>query len=75
MPRVQLRHEDPREAAHARAILLPRCFGDLRIESGDDLFQDRPTIVVEVLSQKLAESTEGEKKDAYLTIPSLFAYL
>jgi Uma2 family endonuclease len=42
---------------------------------GDDSFQDRPTIIFEVLSQKTRRIDEGEKKDAYLTIPTLFAYV
>lgn len=41
----------------------------------DDSFQDRPVVVVEVLSNKTRRIDEGEKKDAYLTIPTLAAYL
>ena len=41
----------------------------------DDSFQDQPVIIVEVLSRKTRRIDEGEKKDAYLTIPSLHAYL
>jgi Uma2 family endonuclease len=40
-----------------------------------DSFQDDPAIVVEVLSQPTRRIDEGEKKEAYLTIPSLFAYV
>jgi Uma2 family endonuclease len=40
-----------------------------------DVFQDEPTIVVEVLSQSTRRIDEGEKKDAYLTIPSLAVYI
>jgi Uma2 family endonuclease len=40
-----------------------------------DSFQDRPSVVAEVLSRKTRRIDEGEKKDAYLTIPSLFVYL
>lgn len=38
-------------------------------------FQDSPSVVVEVLSRRTRRIDEGEKKDAYLTIPSLVAYL
>jgi Uma2 family endonuclease len=41
----------------------------------DDLFQDEPTVIVEVLSRETRRTDEGEKKDAYLTIPALVAYL
>lgn len=40
-----------------------------------DSFQDEPTVVVEVLSRRTRRIDEGEKKDAYLTIPSLGVYL
>src|SRR5438067_827114 len=40
-----------------------------------DSFQDRPAALVEVLSRKTRRVDEGEKKDAYLTIPSLKVYL
>ncbi|MCI0357409.1 MAG: Uma2 family endonuclease [Planctomycetaceae bacterium] len=41
----------------------------------DDSFQDDPVVIVEVLSKKTRRIDEGEKKDAYLTIPTLAAYL
>lgn len=37
-------------------------------------FQDQPAIIFEVLSKKTRRIDEGEKKDAYLTIPSLSVY-
>ena len=40
-----------------------------------DSFQDQPAAVVEVLSQRTRRIDEGEKKDAYLTIPSLDFYI
>jgi Uma2 family endonuclease len=40
-----------------------------------DSFQDEPAVLVEVLSNRTRRIDEGEKKDAYLTIPSLCAYL
>ena len=39
-----------------------------------DSFQDEPFAIVEVLSQDTRRIDEGEKKDAYLTIPSLCVY-
>jgi Uma2 family endonuclease len=41
----------------------------------DDSFQDDPAMIVEVLSRATRRIDEGEKKDAYLTIPSLSVYL
>ncbi len=41
----------------------------------DDSFQDDAAVIVEVLSKSTRRIDEGEKKDAYLTIPSLFAYV
>lgn len=40
-----------------------------------DAFQDHPAVIVEVLSASTRRTDEGEKKDAYLAIPSLKAYL
>ncbi len=40
-----------------------------------DSFQDEPTVVVEVLSHRTRRIDKGEKREAYLTIPSLGAYL
>jgi Uma2 family endonuclease len=38
------------------------------------LFQEEPAVIFEVLSRKTRRIDEGEKKDAYLTIPSLSVY-
>jgi Uma2 family endonuclease len=40
-----------------------------------DSFQDDPAVLFEVLSRGTRRIDEGEKKDAYLTIPSLMAYV
>ncbi len=40
-----------------------------------DSFQDEPAVLVEVLSNRTRRTDEGEKRDAYMTIPSLGAYL
>jgi Uma2 family endonuclease len=41
----------------------------------DDTFQDLPTVLVEVLSDSTRRTDEGEKREAYLTIPTLKVYL
>jgi Uma2 family endonuclease len=41
----------------------------------DDPFQDEPAVLCEVLSRSTRRIDEGEKKDVYLTIPSLAVYL
>jgi len=40
-----------------------------------DPFQDEPVVLVEVLSSQTRRLDEGEKKDAYFTIPSLAVYI
>ena len=40
----------------------------------DDSFQDEPAAIFEVLSRSTRRIDQGEKKDAYLTIPSLGVY-
>ena len=41
----------------------------------NDSFQDEPVVLVEVLSSSTRHLDEGEKKDAYLAIPSLSVLL
>jgi len=41
----------------------------------DETFQDHPVVVAEVLSPGTRRIDEGEKREAYLTIPSLRVYL
>jgi Uma2 family endonuclease len=40
-----------------------------RPNAPDDSFQDEPAVIVEVMSDATRRIDEGEKKDAYLTIP------
>ena len=40
----------------------------------EDSFQDQPVVLFEVLSRRTRRIDEGEKKDAYLAIPSLRVY-
>jgi Uma2 family endonuclease len=42
--------------------------------SPDDSYQDEPVALFEVLSKRTRRLDEGEKKDAYLTLPSLKVY-
>lgn len=46
-----------------------------RPNAQDDSYQDEPVVIVEIISRSTRRTDEGEKKDAYLTIPSLSAYL
>jgi Uma2 family endonuclease len=41
----------------------------------NDSFQDNPVVIAEVLSAATRRTDEGEKRDAYLTIPTLTAYV
>ncbi len=40
-------------------------------KSGDTLYQERPVVIVEVLSESTRRTDLGEKRDAYLAIPTL----
>jgi len=40
----------------------------------EDSFQDDPAVIFEVVSKGTRRTDEGEKKDAYLTIPSVMVY-
>jgi Uma2 family endonuclease len=40
-----------------------------------DVFQDFPSVIVEVCSESTRRIDDGEKRDAYLTIPSLTHYI
>src|SRR5262249_9108779 len=40
-----------------------------------DSFQDEPAVIIEVLSRRTRRIDEGEKRDAYLMIPSLSVYV
>jgi Uma2 family endonuclease len=42
-----------------------------QLNSGTDHYQERPALVLEVPSESTRRTDMGEKKDAYLTIPSL----
>ncbi|HWB01108.1 MAG TPA: Uma2 family endonuclease [Pirellulales bacterium] len=46
-----------------------------RSNAPHETFQDEPRVIVEVLSRSTRRIDEGEKKDAYLMIPSLAVYL
>ncbi len=40
-----------------------------------DVFQDLPSVIVEVFSESTRRIDDGEKREAYLTIPSLTHYI
>jgi len=46
-----------------------------RLNPQRDSFQDDPAVIFEVLSKRTRRIDEGEKKDAYLTIPTLSVYV
>ncbi len=46
-----------------------------RPNPGSDTFQDEPAVIVEVISGRTRRLDEGEKKEGYLKLPSLSAYL
>lgn len=65
--RVRLRGEVRFYYADALVTCKPNAPGET--------FQDHPSVLVEVLSESTRRIDEGEKRDAYLSIPSLTHYL
>jgi len=59
---------------HQTRFYYPEAMIVCRPNPDDDSFQDEPAVIFEVLSRKTRRIDEGEKKDAYLTIPSLHVY-
>ncbi len=43
--------------------------------AGDETFQDNPVVIVEVISESTRRVDEYEKRESYLTINSLRAYI
>jgi Uma2 family endonuclease len=43
--------------------------------AGDETFQERPVVIAEVVSEATRRIDEGEKREAYFSIPTLAAYL
>jgi Uma2 family endonuclease len=43
--------------------------------AADESFQDKPVVIAEVVSEATRRVDEGEKREAYLAIPTLSAYL
>jgi len=43
--------------------------------SGNDIFGDNPVVIIEVLSDSTRRTDEGEKRDNYLSIPTLQTYI
>lgn len=60
---------------HHQRFYYPDVSVVCRPNSPQDSFQDEPVVVVEVLSPSTRRVDEGEKKEAYLAIPSLSVYL
>lgn len=63
-----------RLASHTR-FYYPDVSVICRPNPPNDSFQDEPAVIVEVLSRKTRRIDAGEKKEAYVTIPSLGVYL
>lgn len=63
-----------RLATHVR-FYYPDVSVICRPNAPHESFQDEPVVIIEVMSSGTRRIDEGEKKDAYLTIPSLGVYL
>jgi Uma2 family endonuclease len=62
-------------AASGTSFYYPDAMVVCEPNPGNSVYEDRPVIVVEVLSDSTRRQDSYEKRDAYLTIPSLKAYL
>ncbi len=60
---------------HGIRFYYPDAFVVCHSNPPDDTFQDAPVVILEVTSPATRRIDLGEKKDAYLTIPTLAAYL
>lgn len=61
--------------AKRRRFYYPDAIVVCRPNPQTDSFQDEPVVICEVISKKTRRQDEGEKKDAYLTLPSLSVYV
>ncbi len=60
---------------HGIRFYYPDAFVVCHPNPPDDTFQDAPVVILEVTSPSTRRTDLGEKKDAYLAIPTLAAYL
>src|SRR5712675_1884525 len=82
-PRLRGRHCRPYNSDTKIRVRLPNqvrfYYPDVSVicrpNPQEDSFQDEPGVLFEVLSRATRRQDEGEKKDAYLTIPTLGVYV
>lgn len=67
--KVRIRYPDHTRMDYPDAVVV--CEGN----PDNDHFQDRPVVIVEVLSDSTRRADLGEKRDAYLTISSLKVFM
>jgi Uma2 family endonuclease len=72
--KIRVRLADNKMPTHWR-FYYPDTSVVCRQNPADESFQDEPAVIVEVLSKATRRIDGGEKKDAYLTIPSLCVYV
>ncbi len=60
---------------HGIRFYYPDAFVVCHPNPPDDTFEDAPVVILEVTSPSTRRTDLGEKKDAYLAIPTLAAYL
>ncbi len=75
MSSIQFRHQNTHSDERTRPVLLPGHVGYLPAEFFVRDVSDQPVVIVEVLSDSTRRLDDGEKKDAYFTIPSLTHYI
>lgn len=53
----------------------PDCLVTCNLNPSHDTFQDQPVVIIEVISESTRRTDEQEKREAYLSLPSLLVYL
>ncbi|MEZ6089748.1 MAG: Uma2 family endonuclease [Pirellulaceae bacterium] len=62
-------------SAHGTRFYYPDAMIACRLNPPDDTFQDAPVVIIEVISEATRRTDEHEKRQAYLSIDSLCAYI
>ena len=61
--------------AHGTRFYYPDSMVVCEPNSNDDVFHDAPVVIVEIVSESTRRTDEYEKREAYLSIHSLIAYI
>ncbi len=63
------------EKGRGTRFYYPVCLVACNLNPSHDTFQDQPVVIIEVISESTRRTDEQEKREAYLSLPSLQVYL